>query len=109
MIGADRVTLFERPLTYYHENKFVITENRAYFVPYRRELDWPVMGDILGQIFDLDDPEVYRDIEVRFSEGRIIVGYYYPKTGHVTIIFPEEWGRYVERRIAEVFGRAGDG
>jgi hypothetical protein len=95
--------LFEHPLSYYFENKFVITEDRAYFVPYRRELDWPIMRDILGGIFDLCDPEVLRDVEGRFSEGRIIVGYYYPKTGHVTIIFPDEWSRYVERRIEEVF------
>jgi hypothetical protein len=62
------------------------------------------MRDILGAIFDLDDPEVYKDVESRFSEGRIIVGYYYPKSDHVTIIFPEEWSEYVERRIEEVFG-----
>lgn len=104
MIEGERVTLFERPLAYYHENKFVITEDEAYFVPYRREIDWPIMRDILGAIFDLDDPEVYRDVEGRFSEGRIIVGYYYPKTGHITIVFPEEWIRHVERRIEEVFG-----
>ena len=91
-------------MTYYDENKFVITEDRAYFVAYRREIDWPIMRDIIGTIFDLDDPEVYRDVEDRFSEGKVIVGYYYPKTRHVTIIFPEEWGGYVERRIEEVFG-----
>lgn len=36
---GERVKLFEHPLTYYYENKFVITEDRAYFVPYRREID----------------------------------------------------------------------
>jgi hypothetical protein len=95
--------LFERPLAYYRENKFVITVDRAYFVPYRREIDWPIMRDILGQIIDLDDPAVYRDVEDRFSEGRIIVGYFYPKIGHITIIFPEKRDGYVQRRINEVF------
>jgi hypothetical protein len=47
MVGVVRVTLFERPLAYYFENKFVITEDRAYFVPYKREFDWPTMKDIL--------------------------------------------------------------
>jgi hypothetical protein len=100
----EKVKLFEQPLAYYFENKFVITEDRAYFVPYRRELDWPIMRDILMEIFDLGDPEVYRDVEGRFSEGRVIVGSYFPKTSHVTIIFPEEWSRYVQKRIKEVFG-----
>ena len=95
--------LFEQPLRYYFENKFVITEDRAYFVPYKREFDWPNMEDILMEIFDLDDPEVYVEVGGRFSEGRVIVGYYYPKSGRITIIFPEEWSRYVERRIEEVF------
>ena len=104
MVGEKRVTLLERPLTYYHENKFVITEDEAYFVPYSRELDWPPMRDILEQVFDLGDPKVYKDAQDRFSEGRIIVGYYYPRTGHAEIVFPEEKGGYVQRRIEEVFG-----
>ena len=96
--------LFERPLAYYFENKFVITEVKAYFVPYKREFNWPLMKDILMEIFDLDDPEVYREVEGRFSEGKIIVEYYYPKTGHITIIFPKEKSGYVQRKIEEVFG-----
>ena len=96
--------LFERPLRYYHENRFVITEDRAYFVPYRREVDWPLVRDILGEIFDLDDPEVYREVEGRFSEGEIIVGSYYPSTEGVVIEVPLETSGYVRRRIEEVFG-----
>jgi len=101
--NGERLKLFKRPLAYYFENKFVITEDRAYFVPYRREIDWPIMRDLLMEIFDLDDPEVYKEVKDRFSEGRVILGYYYPKTGHVTIIFPEEWSKYIERRIEEAF------
>jgi hypothetical protein len=82
----------------------VITEDRVYFVPYRREFDWPNIKDILTEIFDLDDPEVYKEVEGRFSEGRIIVGYFYPKTDHITIIFPEEKSRYAQERLKEVFG-----
>jgi hypothetical protein len=97
--------LFERPLAYYFENKFVITEDRAYFLPYRREIDWPIMRDILMEIFDLGDPEVYREVEGRFSEGKVIVGYYYPRTGHVTITFPKVRSEYVQARVKEVFGK----
>jgi len=99
------VKLFEQPLRYYYENKFVITEDRAYFVPYKREFDWPIMRDILMEIFDLDDPEIYKEVEGRFSEGRVIVGYYYPKTNHIRIIFPDKRHGYVQRRINEVFGK----
>lgn len=96
--------MFEHPLPYYYENKFVITDDRAYFVPYRRELDWPIMRDILGEIFDLDDPEIIEEVDGRFSEGRIIVGYYYPSTKEVVIQVPLETSEYVEKRIREVFG-----
>lgn len=47
------VRLFDEPVPYLHENRFVITEDRAYFVPYRREFDWPLVRDILGEIFDV--------------------------------------------------------
>jgi hypothetical protein len=99
MVGEMRVKLFERPLAYYRENKVVITEDGACFVLHRRELDWPPIRDILGRIFDLGDPEVCEDVERRFSEGRMIVGYYYPRTGHVTIVFPEGKPEYVQGRI----------
>lgn len=97
--------LFERPVAYYFENKFVLTEDRAYFVPYRRDIDWPIMRDILMEIFDLDDPEIYEEVEGRFSEGKIIVGYCYPKRNQVTVAFPEERSEYVQERLREVFGR----
>jgi len=94
---------FERPVAYYHENRFIITEDGAWFVPYGRELDWPPIADILAAIFDLDDPEVVEDLDRTFLEGRMIFGYYYPKTNSIKIDFPEVWGGYVERRIEEVF------
>jgi hypothetical protein len=49
------------PITYHYDNKYVLTEDRSYFVPYRRELCFLPMRDILGEIFDLDDPEIYRE------------------------------------------------
>ena len=96
--------LFEHPLRYYFTNLFVLTEHRAYFIAYRKEFNWPIMRDILMEIFDLDDPEVYTDVKGRFSDGKIIIGYYYPKSGHITVVFPEERSEYVQRRIRVVFG-----
>jgi len=89
-------------MTYYFTNRFVITEDRAYFVPCRREFDWPDMMDVLREIFDLDDPEVCR--EVRGKLGKIIVGDYFPSSKEVIIQVPLETSDYVEKRIEEVFG-----
>ena len=94
----------EHPLTYYYDNKFVIAEQRAYFVPYHRVLCFPPLRDILWEIFDLDDPEVYREVEGRFAEGRIIVGDYFPGSREIIVQFPKESDDYVEKRIKEVFG-----
>jgi hypothetical protein len=83
----------------------VITEDGAYFVPYRRELDWPIMRDILGEIFDLDDLEVHREVRVRLAVGRIIVGDYFPSSEEVVIQVPLGTSNFVEKRIREVFGQ----
>ncbi len=92
------------PMTYYFDNKFVLTEDRSYFFPYRRELCFPPMMDILREIFDLDDPEVYRDVRGRLAIGRIIVGDFFPSTQEVIIQVPLEKCQYTEKRIREVFG-----
>ncbi len=98
------VRLFDEPVPYYHENRFVITEERVYFTPYRREFDWPLVRDILGEIFNPDDPEVCGEVEGIFSDGKIIVGSYCPSTQGIVIEVPLETSGYVRRRIEEVFG-----
>jgi hypothetical protein len=92
------------PMTYYFCNRFVLTDDEAYFVPYRSELDFPPMVDVLREIFDLDDPEVYREVRTGLAVGRIIVGDFYTSTEEVVIQAPSERSGYVERRIREVFG-----
>lgn len=61
--------LFESPVAHYHENRFVITEEGAWFVPYRREFDWPPMAEILAAVLDLGVVE------------SVIFGSYFPPTG----------------------------
>ena len=94
---------YERPVEGY-ENKFVITENGAYFVPYLRSSDSPKMVEILAEIFDLSDPEVLREVDGKIFGGRIILGYYDPFTKEVVISTPLEPSEYVQKRIKEVFG-----
>ncbi len=98
--------LFERPVAYYHENRFVLTEDKAWFVPYRRELDWPPMVDILAAIFDLDDPDVHESVDNMLDDGLMILGSYFPDSGEVIVQVPLEQSDYVEKRIEEVFGGA---
>ncbi len=95
----------EHPITYYYDNKFVLTEDSSFFFPYRREFCFPPIIDILREIFDLDDPEVYREVRGRLAIGRIIVGDYFPSTGEVIIQVPLEKSDFVEKRIEGVFGR----
>ncbi len=84
-----------------HRNKFVITEDAAYFVPC---LDTsPAMIEILGEVFDLDDPQVHRDVDGRLFGGKIVLGYFEPATKEVVIQTPLETSSYVERRVGEVF------
>jgi hypothetical protein len=93
--------LYDRPVEG-HRNKFVITEDAAYFVPC---LDnYPAMIEILGEVFDLDDPRVHRDVDGRLFGGRIVLGYFEPATREAVIHTPLETSTYVEKRIGEVFG-----
>jgi hypothetical protein len=98
------LSLSKHPISYYFCNKFVLTEDRSYFVPYRREFCFPPIIDILREIFDLDDPEVYRDVRGKLAVGRIVVGDYFPSTREVLIQVPLEKSQYTEKRIREVFG-----
>ncbi len=95
--------LYERPVEG-HQNKFVITEGAAYFVPCPNNT--PTMIEILEEVFDLDDPQVHRDVDGRLFGGRIILGYFEPATKEVVIHVPLETSGYVRRRIEEVFGGA---
>lgn len=95
--------LFEEPIESCG-NKFVITEDGAYFVPFIKTLNKPGTIDILAHVFDLEDPEVYSDVSGRLVGGRIIRGYYDPSTKEVVIMGPAEPSAYLRRRITDVFG-----
>ncbi len=91
-------------MTYYLCNKFVLTEDGSFFFPYRQEFGFPPIVTIFREVFDLDDPEVYRDVRDRLAVGLIIVGDYFPSSKDVVIQVPIEKNQYVEKRIEEVFG-----
>ncbi len=70
------------------ESKFVITEERAYFVPYLSKEYAPKMIEILGEIFDLDDSEIYREVDGKLFGGRIVLGYFDPSNKEIIIHTP---------------------
>ena len=84
------------------ENKFVITEERVYFLPCQDRAETPQFIEILGDTFNLDGPE-YEEVEEKLSEGRIILGYYDPSTEEIDVHLPLEPNDYVQKRINEVF------
>ena len=83
------------------ENKFVITEDRAYFLPCEDRVEAPQFIEILGEIFDLDGPE-YEEVDQKLSGRRITLGYYDPSKG-IEVHLPLEPNDYVQKRIEEVF------
>ncbi len=94
--------LHDKPVEHI-ENKFVVTEDKAYFLPYQDWSEVPKFIEILGQVFDLDGQE-HEEVEGQLSEGKIILGYYDPSTKEVDVHVPLEPNDYVENRIKEVFG-----
>lgn len=84
------------------ENKFVITEDSAYFLPCQDRSEAPHFIEILGEIFDLDGPE-YEEVDQKLSEGRIILGYFDASTEEINVRVPLGIDGYVQNRIKEVF------
>jgi hypothetical protein len=94
--------LHERPVEHV-ENKFLITEDIAYFLPYLNRSEAARFIEILQEIFDLNDPEIVKEVDGKLFGERIILGYYEPSTKEVVIHVPLETSEYIEKRIKEVF------
>jgi hypothetical protein len=94
---------YKQPVEGY-ENKFIITEEESYFVPYVDKGNAPRMIEILGEIFDLDDPKVHDEVDGKLLEGSVILGYYDPSNKEIAIHTPLETSEYVEKRLKEIFG-----
>jgi hypothetical protein len=95
--------LYSKPVQEY-KNKFVVTEDNAYFIPCVEDTDVPWFKDILNEIFNLDDPEVHKRVDDRLAGERIILGYFDPSNEEIIVHTPLETSEYVEKRFKEIFG-----
>lgn len=84
------------------KNKFVVTEEEAYFSPVASGEDAPSFVDILAEAFDLRDPEVVKRLDDKFDSGKLILGYL-KADGGLDIHVPLEQSEYVNKRLQEVF------
>ena len=85
------------------KNKFVVTEEEAYFFAVVSGEDVPSFADMLIEVFDLEDPEVLKMLDEKFDSGTLILGYL-ELNGELDIHVPLERNEYVEKRLKEVFG-----
>ncbi len=85
-----------------HRNKFVVTEEEAYFFLVVPDEDVPPFADILAEVFDLGDPEVVKTLDEKFDSGTLILGYL-EADGGLDIHVPPERNEYVQKRLEEIF------
>lgn len=94
----EKLKLYRRP----HQdskNKFVFTEDAAFFLPYRNGADAPWFAEI----FDLSNPATHRKADEELFAGQILLGHYDPFNNEVSVHVPLSSSRYIERRLREVF------
>ncbi len=89
------------------DNKFVITVDEAWFLPFEDNAQAPWLIKILSVVAnaDLEDDQVVEALDRRLEEGSIIMGYVSKQTGKVSVHLPDEPASEVVRgRLDEVFG-----
>ena len=73
-----------------YKNKFIVTENKTYFIPCVTDTDVSSFKDILNEVFNLDDPEVFKRVDEGLDSGRVILGYYDPSNEEIIVHTPLE-------------------
>lgn len=82
-------------------SSFVITEDEAYFYPVSNNK--PNTMEIVNQIFDLNDMDVFRDVCKKLVGGEIVRGHYNPTIRQFEILGPVEPSADLWERIVDVF------
>lgn len=85
-----------------HKNKFVVTEETAYFVPCASGED-DLRSMVLTGAFDLRDLEVVKVLNENFESAPLILGYW-EQDGGLNVYVSLERNEYVGKRLSEVLG-----
>ncbi|MDP9439216.1 MAG: hypothetical protein M3P49_10795 [Actinomycetota bacterium] len=89
------------------QNKFVITEDEAWFLPFEDNTQAPRLYEMLMAIFGeaLDDEEFSDELDARLEDGSLLLGYV-REGGAIEIhSLLDAPGPAAHARIREVFGR----
>lgn len=98
--------LYRAPLAG-RENKFVITENEAWFLAYEDNANAPRLSEILAWMLriNLSDGEAVAEVDTKLEDGRILLGYVSREGNEVSVhLPPDSRDASVYRRLEEVFG-----
>jgi hypothetical protein len=103
--GVDGHRLHEAPVGG-RDNKFVITPNEAWFLPFEDNGRVPMLCEILAEVVDISRETTERE----FEEGGILVGYIAKQRREISIHnWPLDSGgdsEAVKKRVREVFPNA---
>ena len=89
------------------ENKFVITETEAWFVPFEDNSSAPLLAEILVLVLhiDLADEEAVAEVGAKLEDGRILLGYISGEGRDISVhLLPGSHDVAVRSRLREVFG-----
>lgn len=85
------------------DNKFVITPNGAWFLPFEDNGSVPMLCEILAEVVDISRETTERE----FEEGGILVGHVAKQAREVSVhnwpLDPESDSEAVKKRVREVF------
>lgn len=102
--GDQGMKLHEQPVLDAH-NKFVITEDKTWFLPFEDNATAPTLGEILAAVVDLSNPAIENSYDQKIEDGLVFLGYVDKETREVSIHLPDKpLNEDMRVRLDEVFG-----
>ncbi len=97
--------LHEEPVAGRH-NKFVITEEGAWFLPFEDHANTPPLAEIIVGVLRIDpsDEEVVAEVDARLQDGRVRLGYVSGEGRNISVHSLPDSHDVVRRKLTEVFG-----
>lgn len=97
--------LYKQPVAN-ERNKFVSTEDEAWFLPFEDKSVAPTLGEILTAVVDLSDPEIEKTYDQKIEDGLVVLGYVDKVSRQVSIHLPDSpIPKDVKIRLDEVSGK----